>query len=434
MKNLKSFQKIVLVVFGIFGLLGVAAFAIQSATSNQEDQVPSLTIWGTLPSEYFAFLGDGRLEDPYLQNIEYREFRPDQFDRELVEALADGDPATGPDMVVLSEANLYEHKSKLQMISYEEFSASQFDETYIPIANIFLFTDGIAAIPTIVDPLVMYWNEPLLATHGYTAPPRYWDQLRGFGEKVTQTEEFLDITQSAVSLGTFDNVDHAKAILSLLLMQSGSPIVAERNGDFFASFSQTISDFSLPPNEALNFYTEFADPSRQVYSWNTSLPSSRDMFLAEDLALYFGYASERYEILEANPNLAFNVARMPQVQDSPLTMTYGRVYGFAALKGSDTPAYAKQALYSLMTETALDRTEQASGLPSIYRARLSENPRDPDSAVLVQSAREARTWLDPDDETTRGAFRSLVSSVRSNQRSPSAALSRLRSQIDALFD
>lgn len=430
---MKRFQTIVLIVFGTLGVLGALVFALQRATGDPEDRIPELTVWGTLPAEYFSFLRSPALEDPYLDNISYKEIREENFDRELVEAIADGYPSTGPDIVLLSGSKLYKHKSKLQMISYSHYPASEYTESFLPIAELFRFDEGIAALPAVVDPMVMYWNEPFLTSRGYVAPPTYWDEMRGFSEQMTETEGFLTIEKSGVSLGTFDNIDHAKDLISLLLMQSGSPIVAKRGNAFQADFSQTMSELSLPPSEALHFYTEFSDPQREAYSWNPSLPSSRNAFLAENLALYFGYASERDALLEANPNLAFNIARMPQVQDSPLTLTHGKVYGFAALKASDTPGYAYQALWSLSKSDTISRIDDASGLPSIYRRFAVEDPEDPASHTLVRSAIAARTWLDPDDIQTQDAFRELITSVRSNERAPSAALGRLRARINALL-
>lgn len=431
---MKSFQTIVLVVFGTLGVLGALVFALQRATPDSEDRIPNLTVWGTLPEEYFSFLRTPSLEDAYLDKMVYREVREDNFDRELVEAIADGDPSTGPDIILLPGSKLYKHKSKLQMIPYSDYPASEYADSFLPIAQLFSFEEGIAALPAVVDPMVMYWNEPFLTSRGYVAPPTYWDEMRGFSEQMAETEGFLTIEKSGVSLGTFDNINHAKDLISLLLMQSGSPIVTKRGGTFRADFSQTISELSLPPSEALRFYTEFSDPERGAYSWNPSLPSSRNAFLAENLALYFGYVSERDALLEANPNLAFNVARIPQVQDSPLTLTHGRVYGFAALKASDAPEYAYRALWSLSRSDTVSRINSASGLPSIYRQQAVEDPEDPASRTLVRSAIAARTWLDPDDIQTQDAFRELITSVRSNERAPSAALERLRSRINALLE
>ena len=42
----------------------------------------------------------------------------------------------------------------------------------------------------------------------------------------------------------------------------------------------------------LTYYTDFANPLKSVYSWNRSFSSSRDAFLAQNLAVYFGPGSE----------------------------------------------------------------------------------------------------------------------------------------------
>ena len=55
----------------------------------------------------------------------------------------------------------------------------------------------------------------------------------------------------------------------------------------------------------LKFYTDFADPLKDVYSWNKSFSNSRDAFSAENLVFYLGYASELQSLINKNPNQNF---------------------------------------------------------------------------------------------------------------------------------
>jgi ABC-type glycerol-3-phosphate transport system substrate-binding protein len=232
MEKSNSFQTILLVVFGIGAVIGVGFFAVSRA-SDPERNMPTLQIWGTLPAEYFDFLNANNSEDVYFQKATYRELRAEDFDQVLIEALADG---VGPDVVLLGHDSVYKHRNRIYQLPFESFSASNFSASYIPAAQVFQSDTGYYALPAIIDPLVMFWNRPILLSQGIDAPPSSWDTVRDFSESVTETDGFLNITRSAVSLGTYTNINHAKDIVSLLLMQSGSPIVVKGTSQYVADF------------------------------------------------------------------------------------------------------------------------------------------------------------------------------------------------------
>jgi hypothetical protein len=56
-------------------------------------------------------------------------------------------------------------------------------------------------------------------------PPKYWDELYALTSKISTHDSSSDILQSTVAFGEWDNVTNAKEILSLLLLQAGTPIV-----------------------------------------------------------------------------------------------------------------------------------------------------------------------------------------------------------------
>lgn len=424
-----SFQTVLLFIFGIGAVIGVAIFAVVQATNPEKNLAP-LQMWGTLPAEYFTYLASNNATNPYFKNVTYREIRPEMFDQTLLEALADG---AGPDLIVLAHDSIYTHRNRVFVLPFQNFSVSDFDASYIQASEVFKGDTGFYALPAVIDPLVMYWNRSILSSSGFSAPPESWDTMRDFSSEVTQADGFLNIIRAAVPLGTYSNINHAKDIISLLLMQSGSRIVTKGTTGYVADFSQQSSSLSLPPSEAINFYTEFADPAKLAYAWNPSLPDSRAAFLSEDLALYFGLASEEKELLAANPNLSFAVASMPQVGSASVKMTTGDIYGFAVIKSGKNVGQAFETLYKLSSPEGLSELDTRTGLPSVHRALLKENPTQASSATLVSSALIMRTWFDPDPVGTDRAFSGMIESVRSNRSNAKDALSRLASEINQFF-
>ena len=144
------------------------------------------------------------------------------------------------------------------------------------------------------------------------------------------------VTKSLIALGTYENIENARAILSLLFMQAGYKM-SERSESGYRSDLMDVRSGMLgasPAESALNFYTEFANPTKTVYSWNRSLPNNRQAFLAGDVALYLGFASERAGLAEANPNLDFDMATTPNPGTATTRMTYGKAYAFAIPRAS----------------------------------------------------------------------------------------------------
>ena len=69
-----------------------------------------------------------------------------------------------------------------------------------------------------------------------------------------------NVTQSAASFGEYNNVNNAKALLSTLIMQAGSPIVSfdSSRGLFASSLYQKSANYAVPPAvSALTFFTDY---------------------------------------------------------------------------------------------------------------------------------------------------------------------------------
>jgi maltose-binding protein MalE len=184
------------------------------------------------------------------------------------------------------------------------------------VADVLLAPEGVLGFPLLLDPLVMYYNKNLLANEFILAPPESWSEYYDFSEQVTDAQS-VTIDLATVALGAYDNITNAKAILSTLFLQTRNPITSLRGRQ---NIGTLINDFSTQRNftaQVVNFYTSFTDPTLTHYSWNVGMPSDKQAFLAEDLAVYFGFASEAREFMRINPNINLGVAIMPQLDDQP---------------------------------------------------------------------------------------------------------------------
>ena len=303
MPKLSVFQTILLAAFGALAVAGVLIFALVVG-GNTGNSIGPITIWGTLEEGAFrAVIRQISENDDRLTQVTYIQKDEVGYASELTEALASG---TGPDLFLLRQDYAVRDAGKVFPIPFDRFPETQFRNTFIEAADPYIGSEGILAIPLLADPLVLYWNKDMLSTAGYANPPRYWDEVNGMAQKITKRDDAGQLLKSAVSFGEYRNVTHAKDILATLMLQAGSSITAkDSTGRLRPALAARAGDRLQAAESALRFYTEFSNPSKKSYSWNRSLPLSLSYFLSGDLGVYFGFASEIYNIISTN-NLNVN--------------------------------------------------------------------------------------------------------------------------------
>ena len=432
--KISSFQIILLCVFGAFAVAGILIFAFLVG-SNTASTIGAVTVWGPFDDVAMQTIirqlaeNDGR-----LRQVTYVRKNPETFEQDLTNALASG---TGPDLYVLRQDNAVIDAPKILAIPYVQFSQDQFQTLFVEAANPFMGSDGVLAVPLTVDPYLMYWNRDLLGSSGFSKPPVYWDEIFDMARTITDCQkinagkttvvgcdETRSIKKATISFGEYRNVDHAKDIISLLMLQAGAKITTRDNtGSLTPALLAKSNSVAQPAESAVNFYTTFADPAKDSYSWNRSLPSSRADFGAGDLALYVGLASENALIRRLNPNLNYALAPIPQIRNLDTTSDGALVYGFAVPKTSKNPAGALTAAYLLASPTGSKAIATVLGQASARRDVLAQ-PTQGNDSLINRAAIIARTWEDPNPATTDVIFRDMIESITSGTAKINEALQR----------
>lgn len=428
-----SFFRIgVLITFGVFAVIGVIVFALGGLGGTQSGPtIGSVEIWGTMDRRVFRDMREELRSNADTSGITYVEKDAETYTQELVNALAAGG---GPDVFLLPHEDIYTFRDKVQPIPYESYSARRFRDTFIDGADIFLTPGGVLGFPFAVDPLVMYWNRPMLSGAGVAEPPRFWDAFFTYAERVTQRTQNNAITRSAVALGEYDNIGNALPILSTLTMQAGGTITERTDNGFVARLTESPQGSRTAPAAAsLRFYTEFSNPVKTVYSWSRSKPEARKAFTAGDLGVYFGFASELAGIRNANPNLDFDVSEMPQSRDGTQRLTYARMHGLVISRTTDNPNGAARAARLLTGETAGNILADRTALASARRALLADTPDDPFRSVVHESAIMGRAWIQPEPEQTATIFRDMVNTVTTGRASVNEAVRSAARRLTNLF-
>ncbi len=436
MKNISTFQTILLVVFAALLLGGIFVMSTYSGGKKGGNAVGKVVIWGTLPSQSFRIaLGDISQQNQEMKRVSYVYKNPTEFDSILTTAIASGD---GPDLILIPQTHLASLQSVLTPIPYTSFSQRSFLNTFADVATVYLSPSGSYGIPVLVDPLVLYYNRSLLSSQGVASPPSTWDELSGLVPLFTKKTATGELSQVLMPLGTYGNVHDAVAILSTLFMQAGVPIVTRTSsGTLRGSLlhaqgvSNTSGDAVSEGADVLGFYTQFADPTKTTYNWNSTLPDSQQMFLAGNAALYIGYASEAKFFTQANPNLSFDVTVVPQSSVSKIKTVYAKVYAFSLPHGSANIQGAVTVASALSNATSEEIIAKATGLTPVLRSLLSSPPANPIESTAYSAAIMSRTWLSPSKATTGYIFSSMIDKVNAGQLSILDALTRASQAITA---
>jgi len=428
----KNFKLILTVIFGFFILLGFIAFSTyrnnNSDTSNVE-----VSVWGTINSATFNdFVREIDLNNKKTLNIKYTQKDLKTLDSELIEAIASG---KAPDTVLLPQEFIKRYKDKVYLINTKTIPERTFRDTYIQESELYINPDGIFAIPFFVDPLVMYWNKDIFSSAGIVNPPSKWSEFPLIAGKISESDVNANIVKSLAPLGEYRNVNNAKALLSSIIMQAGSPIVSINDRGMFSSSlnSKQESEIVNPAVSALRFYTDYSNPKKTVYSWNRSLPTSKQFFLSGDLALYFGFASEYKDIAIKNPNLNFDVAMIPQTINSKAKITFGKLYGFAILKNSPN-ILASYNLISYLTgaESVPTFLKFVGGAPA-RKDLINLGSKDPVESIFYSSAIISKGWIDPDFDKTNQIFQSMIEDITTGKLSIENSVQKASGDLDNLL-
>lgn len=419
--KLRPFELALVVIFIVLALLALVLLSNYKPDQKVEEGeiavIGSVSIWGTIPAEGINQVLVELAEDSEAyKNVTYRYIPNENFDASLLNALADN---TGPDLILVSQERLVDLRRRIQPVSYETFPIRDIRNLYADGAHIWAMNDGLYGYPIAIDPLMMYWNRDIFATEGYLEPPRTWETLvNNTVPDLVQRDFDRTLRRSVVSMGEYRNVRNAFAIISALLIQSGSQLVIEDDDNrYLIRIQNTVDGGGAPLQSVADFYTRFSRPSNALYSWNRSFPEDRAEFISEDLAIYFGYASEGRVIERINPNLNFDIAEMPQGANSSVRRTYAQFYAVSMLGSARNKTGASAVMLNLGSARVAEKLAAASDMTPAHRSTLSLGSNDTFGRVSYMSASISYGWLNPERTEADTIFETMAEDINENRRS-----------------
>jgi len=425
------------IILGIAIVFITSGATCQKLPANMKAGSPkpvSLEYWKVYEESYNVsdLISDYQKLHPQI-SINYRNFTPEEYENELLRAFAED---RGPDIFSINTTWMRKYLSLIQpmpaQVSLEykivqgTFKKETFTETrqqklltIKDLRNLFpdvvydnqVINNQIYGLPLSIDTLALFYNRDLLNNAGIASPPRTWDQFRDQVIKLTKIDVRGNLLQSAAALGTADNVDRATDILSLLMMQAGTPITTEQG---YASFNQTPPNYTrseLPAVEALNFYNSFASPANQVYTWNNDQPNSLSAFMAGKTAFYLGYAYNIPLIKAQAPKLNFAITTAPQISEPPINFANYWVESVAKKSQHQNEAWDFINFITTNTDSNkkfLDKSRKPSALKSLISAQADDIELSPFGSQLLT----AKSWYKGKD--IKSAENAIKFMIRSN--------------------
>jgi ABC-type glycerol-3-phosphate transport system substrate-binding protein len=434
--------------------MGAGCFG-QSGPKGQGGEPVELDFWSVFDDEtaYRDIIKAYESRHPNV-SVNYRRLRPEEYEPELVRAFAEG---SGPDIFSVHNTKIAETQSLMQpmpgsvTVAYLETQGTLRKETlYVQreeptITQKALKQDFVDAVvgdvirpyrstatsevanrifglPMSVDTMVMYYNKDLLNAAGIAEPPTTWDAFQDAVIKLTVTDPDGNVTQSGAALGTTDNVERSSDLITLLMMQNGT-VMSENNAITFGEIPEGTPDNLFPALDAVRFYTDFANPTKEVYTWNETLPSSFEAFVNGQAAFFFGYSYHISYILAAAPKLNYAIAKMPQIAGGR-QVNVANYWVNSVAKNSDVSDYAWDFIqYSASADQAAKYLTKAKK-PTARRGLINTQLNDENMGPFAEQVLTAQSWYKGRDaEAMEKALNDLADSVLAGQE-PEDALAR----------
>ncbi len=260
-------------------------------------------LWEDTPTMQ-AIIVDFKKEYPNI-DIEYSKRSPQDYYEKVQSRIDNG---TGPDIYRYHNSWVPVLSDKLLPLPVDVIDPKEFKNNYYSVVQKDLMkNNAILGIPLGIDSLAMFTNTELFANGGVNVPTN-WDEFRKVSKQLTVKDPVNGkIKQAGAALGTFNNVQHASDIISLLYMQQGVSLYTFEG---------------KPENKAsaLEFYTAFAKGEDNV--WDDTLDNSMLAFSKGNLAIYFGYSWDVLAIQKLNKNIKFKISAVPSLSKSSTIASY----------------------------------------------------------------------------------------------------------------
>lgn len=308
-------------------------------------------------------------------------------------------PASVPDTTVRVEKTTLGTQTIVNTANQLLPTPNQIEKEYVQaVKSDVIMDDKIYGLPLSLDTMALYYNKDLLDRAGIAEPPKNWEEFQAAVKKLTKFNKTTGkILQSGAALGTGNNIPGFEDILYILFRQSNLDFVGKTG---FAAFNARSSGSLAPPGLAvMNFYTDFANATRDTYTWNEESENALDKFVNGSLVFFFGYSYHAPVIKARAPQL--NVEVLPMLQLNPEQPVNAANYWVQSVLDKSKHKNEAWGLLNFLAHSKItkDYLDQ-SGRPSALRAYISGQLDNTELYPFASQVLIAESWYKGKDYDT----------------------------------
>lgn len=453
---MKLKSKKLFVLIGIAFLLILTGFRCTLFPSKEAKkglepvQLRYWRVWDA-PGNFSEIIGAYKTVHPNI-TVEIQTLRYEEFEKKLMDSYAELNP---PDIISLHYAWLPKYAKKKFIVpvpdkitmayqykqttmGIKEEIVTEVKNTPVPtltqLKNDFMDTVSkdvvidkkIYGLPLGLDTMVLFYNRDLLDKARIPIPPTNWVEFQDAVKKITALNEKGGIEVAGAALGTADNIRRSPDILMLLMMQNGATII-DNNVVKFAGAKEGGNN---PGLIALQFYTDFSNPQKEVYSWNNEMPDSLRAFADQKLAFYFGYSYDLPYILAYSKNsINFGITKMPQIQQGVSEINMASYWVETV---SSRSKYVNEAWDFILFETKKDQVEKYlknTQKPTALRALVEPQLKDEKINVFASQLLTSESWYHGQDiNKAEEVIKDMINNIVAGQN-PSQSINMASQRI-----
>jgi len=396
-----------------------------------------LTIWGLWDDSdaFKEIIADYNAKNENIK-VAYSKKEYQGYEDLILNSMAEGD---GPDIFLINSKWIEEYRKKIipmpqvdplpQTVPFptQRMGTADLQKDFVDVVSedVILDDGGIYALPLSVDTLAMYYNKSVLNRADIPQPPETWIEFKEDIKKIKEIDEKGNIIKAGAAIGTARNINRSTDILSLLMLQTQTPMVDGNHvAATFNQMEQGSGENRFPGKNALEFYTDFASPANSFYTWNSKMDYAIDAFAQEKCAMIFGYEYLKDEIKKKQPYLNFAVAKMPQIKTDSMEINYANYWVYTVSRLASSPSAAWDFIKFMVSEKEAQKYLQATNKPTARRDLVISQSEsdDPILEIFADQVLTAKSWFQKDSLMVENIFADMIDDVIYGRRSIDAAI------------
>lgn len=415
-----------IIIFLIFTLLITSGFQCTFNPFKKKSAVlkpVTLNVWGVYEeSGNLKLLFEKFKKLHPTVSFKYRKFRYNEYEQQLLEAWAED---RGPDIYFLPNNGIGKYKNKITpmpskvKLPYREIKQSgigSFQKTDVIdsvkevrttslnslIQNYpeVVYEDAVKknnkgeyqiyGLPLSLETMALFYNKEMLNNVNIPFPPSTWTEFKDMVNTITLLDQNNNFIQSGTALGTTDNITNAVDLIILLIRQNGVKLVIENNKISFGG-KGNAEEASLTI-QAINFYNDFSNPIKEVYSWNENQEDSLEAFINGQVGFFFGYPFHIQQIKARAPKLNFGIAKIPQIASTNNPINFADYWVMTVphkTKHKDIAwGFIDFAIKKENVKIYLDKTKKPTALKSL----INEQMKNLELGPFAEQILTAKSW------------------------------------------